>query len=400
VVIHRRTIGPDADRVGAGSGCGRARAGRRILSTHLVEECPMTMRRFLAAAGAAMVLGWLSTAPARADRPAEDILKDLEAVKMPEIPAKRDQDSIRKYITERQEALEKRGTLIFELYKAAPDNPRVPELLGERWANLPPIGPQAAEVTKEIDEVLAKTDNAKLKVEGNFVKARNTLMANRQDAAAALPAVEAFGKLAPDDQRAPLLFYQVAMGVQDAAKKAEIEDRILKDYPDSRYAGMIQGDRRKREAVGKPFELEFTDAIKETTVSMKGLKGKVVVVDFWATWCGPCVAEMPKMKELYAKYKDQGVEFIGVSLDQPKEEGGLDKLKEFVAKNEIGWPQYYQGAGWESEFSGGWGINAIPCVFVVDPEGKLHSTEARGKLETLIPELLEKKKAADAGGGE
>ena len=95
---------------------------------------------------------------------------------------------------------------------------------------------------------------------------------------------------------------------------------------------MIKGGRRQHEAIGKPFDLEFTDAIKGSTVSIKGLKGKVVVIDFWATWCGPCVAEMPKMKELYAKYRDQGVEFIGVSLDQPKEQGGLDKLKKFVAE--------------------------------------------------------------------
>ena len=118
--------------------------------------------------------------------------------------------------------------------------------------------------------------------------------------------------------------------------------------------------RKQREAIGKPFELEFTDAIKGETVSIKGLKGKVVVIDFWATWCGPCVAEMPKMKKLYAEYKDKGVEFIGVSLDQPKEQGGLDKLKKFVAENEIAWPQYYQGNGWESEFSKSWGINSHP----------------------------------------
>ncbi len=59
---------------------------------------------------------------------------------------------------------------------------------------------------------------------------------------------------------------------------------------------------------------------------MKSLKGKVVVIDFWATWCGPCVAEMPNMKKLYAEYKDKGVEFVGVSLDKSKEQGGLDKL--------------------------------------------------------------------------
>jgi thiol-disulfide isomerase/thioredoxin len=164
---------------------------------------------------------------------------------------------------------------------------------------------------------------------------------------------------------------------------------------------MIKGSRHQHEAIGKPFDLDFTDAIKGSTVSIKGLKGKVVVIDFWATWCGPCVAEMPKMKELYAKYRDQGVEFIGVSLDQPKEQGGLDKLKKFVEEKKIAWPQYYQGNGWESEFSMSLGINSIPCVFIVDAEGKLYSVEARGNLEEMIPDLLKKKTAllgGDVGG--
>jgi len=97
---------------------------------------------------------------------------------------------------------------------------------------------------------------------------------------------------------------------------------------------------------------------------------------------------MPKMKELYARCRNLGVEFIGVSLDQPVEKGGLDKLKAYVAENKIEWPQYYQGDGWQSGFSSGWGVNAIPCVFLVDADGKLVTTEARGKLETLIPRLL------------
>lgn len=94
------------------------------------------------------------------------------------------------------------------------------------------------------------------------------------------------------------------------------------------------------------------------------------------------------MKELYAEYKDKGVEFIGVSLDQSEERGGLTKLRDYVEANEIGWPQYYQGNYWQSEFSVSWGINSIPAIFIVDKEGKLHSTNARGKLDTLIPELL------------
>ena len=65
---------------------------------------------------------------------------------------------------------------------------------------------------------------------------------------------------------------------------------------------------------------------------MKGLRGKVVVVDFWATWCGPCVGEIPEMQRIYAEYHDKGVEFIGVSHDLPEEDGGLEALKAFVAK--------------------------------------------------------------------
>ena len=189
---------------------------------------------------------------------------------------------------------------------------------------------------------------------------------------------------------------------RDEKTTGALENRILKEFPDSRSAASILGTRRQLEGIGKPFELEFADAISGSTISMKALKSKVVVIDFWATWCGPCVAEMPHMKELYAEYHNKGVEFIGVSLDNPKEEGGLDSLKNYVKSNGINWPQYYQGKGWDSEFSTSWGIQGIPTMFIVDTEGKLYSVEARGQLEKLIPKLLEKKggRAASPAAGE
>lgn len=137
------------------------------------------------------------------------------------------------------------------------------------------------------------------------------------------------------------------------------------------------------------FDLSFTDAISAQKIDVqKDFKGKIVVVDFWATWCGPCVAEMPKNKELYAKFKDQGVQFVGVSLDRSAEEGGLDALKKYVKENGIEWPQYHAG---NTEFANSWDVTSIPTIFVLDENGKLVSRDARGQLETLIPELIAKR---------
>jgi thiol-disulfide isomerase/thioredoxin len=365
------------------------------------------MGKFVTRSWTAVLFGCLigSTATAMgADRSAKDILKDLDAIKMPSFDAARRAETgyVQKIQQEFMQAISKQDALTLELLKVDPDNDRLPALMSQHWRINPPRGANAAKVEREIADILARSHNEKLKLEAYFARAQAGLLKSQETGTLDLSGVEEFLGKAPKDPRGALLLYMATFATSDDKVKASLEGRILKDHPDSKPAALILGTRRQREDVGKPFELEFTDAISGSTISMKNLKGKVVVIDFWATWCGPCIAEMPHMKQLYAEYRDKGVEFIGVSLDQPKEAGGLDSLKKYVKENGVNWPQYYQGKGWESEFSRSWGINAIPSMFVVDTDGKLFSVEARGKLEQIIPDLLKKKAdgAKNHAGGE
>ena len=341
-------------------------------------------------------MAW-STAADAADRPADKILEEIRGVQMPQIAQedRSNRQAVQAYIAKRQAAMEKKASLIGELYQQHPDSPELEQLLPERWQALASSPATVGAAKAEIDRVIAGGKDGKLANEAAFLKVLIAFREAGRDPKVGelLPVVDEFVKRFPKDERGASLLGGIASMTKDEAQKEALNKRVEKDYPDSQSAQMLAGERKQREAVGKPFAISFTDAIKGGTVDSASLKGKVVIVDFWATWCGPCVAEMPKMKELYAKYRAQGVEFVGVSLDSAPDAGGYDELTKFVANNRIEWPQFYQGNGWESEFSRSCGIRSIPSVFLVAADGTLASTDARGKLDQMIPEYLEKAKA-------
>ena len=136
-------------------------------------------------------------------------------------------------------------------------------------------------------------------------------------------------------------------------------------------------------SVGDVMEISFT-ATDGSEIDLADMKDKVVLVDFWATWCGPCVGEMPNLIKAYEEYHDKGFEIIGISLDQDR--GALDK---FVEDRGLAWPQYFDGKGWQNELAGKFGIRGIPATFLVGRDGKVVATDLRGDaLEQALEEHL------------
>ena len=328
---------------------------------------------------------------------AEDLLAKYKAVEFPTYDASKreDQAYVQEYIKAQQEATKARAEIGRQFLTAYPGHAEAPAIAKATIPAMMGVARDPAGAQALIDSLLASEEaSADLKREVKILNV-NAMMMRRESPDAVWAATEKLRAEYPAEEQIAGLMARVA-DMSEGEAKIERLQATLDAFPDSRFTKYTKGKIRQAESVGKPFEISFTNALTGEQVTSEDLKGKVVVVDFWATWCGPCIAEIPHMKELYAQYKDKGVEFVGISLDQPEDKGGKEALLNYCKENQITWPQYYQGAFWDGEFSTAWGINSIPAIFIVDAEGNLHSTEARGKLDQLIPELIAKR---DGAGG-
>ena len=171
------------------------------------------------------------------------------------------------------------------------------------------------------------------------------------------------------------------------AKKILEKDKALRTGELPKPPGASSAPASK--LVGKPApDFQVTD-LKGEELSLEKFRGQVVLVDFWATWCGPCIAEIPNVKRTYEKYKDQKFQIIGISLDESK-----TPLETYIKKEGLAWDHYWDQ---NQKIMTQYGVRGIPSTFLIDGEGVIRKTNLRGHLlETAVAELVKENLAKPA----
>jgi thiol-disulfide isomerase/thioredoxin len=181
--------------------------------------------------------------------------------------------------------------------------------------------------------------------------------------------------------------YQMLLAVAQQSepdKARAILKEITTDKTPAKAKAAAAGALAKLDALGKPVDIKYT-AIDGRAVDVSSMKGKVVLIDFWATWCGPCVAELPNVKAAYKKLHDKGFEIVGISFDKDKA-----ALEGFVKKEEMTWPQYFDGKVWQNDFGEKYGIQSIPAMWLIGKDGNLVDQNARDGLAAKVEKELAK----------
>jgi len=201
-------------------------------------------------------------------------------------------------------------------------------------------------------------------------------------------AAEADGLLAKNRADTRLAALNLRLGVQLAQTDPKRGEAMLQRVADSRdpalaakAASMVHVVRSWQE----PLALKFK-GVDGAPVDLAALRGKVVLLDFWATWCPPCRAETPSIVATYRRLRERGFEIVGVSLDDDK-----GKLLDYMKQHGMAWPQHFDGGGWSNAVAKQFGITSIPAMWLIDRHGRIVDLEARSDLARKVERLLEAK---------
>jgi thiol-disulfide isomerase/thioredoxin len=154
--------------------------------------------------------------------------------------------------------------------------------------------------------------------------------------------------------------YKTQLASQPAVKPPDMSRESVPDAPEGLGIGQRFPDFNVNDLNGSPL-------------SVSGARGKVLLVDFWATWCGPCRGEMPNVIAAYQKYHASGFDVIGVSLDEDR-----NSLTSYAATQGLAWPQYFDGQGWDNKLAKRYGVHSIPTNFLLDRNGIILGEGLRG----------------------
>lgn len=175
----------------------------------------------------------------------------------------------------------------------------------------------------------------------------------------------------------------------DEAEQKFKEALALNRGEDMRTEGYIKNqiarlDALKRLVIGAPAIIFSAKTMSGKNINLGEYRGKVVLLDFWASWCAPCKKEMPNVKKVYKEFRDKGFEIIGISLDNNEA-----MFKNYVRQQSITWPQVFDGKGWMSEIGRLYAVSAIPATFLLDRDGRIRHKNLRGsELREAIEALL------------
>jgi thiol-disulfide isomerase/thioredoxin len=270
--------------------------------------------------------------------------------------------------------LRRRREMVKLLCSVAPNDKRLPGFMVEDWTYT------ASAVTlkdaySDAQKVLRESPGPGVEEAARFYVARTAIdfprFAGRswkQDPLAV--AKEMFLDRYPRSEFAPELLWEVSQHARSVAGRLAPLKQILRDFPDrdGNYAirDMVANRDYQRTAprLGSSISLDFRDAISGKRIETKG---KVVLLDGWASYCASCVARFPELRDLYATYRHNGLEIVGIAMND-KRAGGLDMVRYYLSKHPCPWPQFYEGG--YGAFCSRWSIVG-GTLFVLDRQGRV-----------------------------